>query len=188
MFDCAQAKRPSAKVSGIPDAALTVGVDRRFPDFYLRVIWIYFQVGKENWLSRRLLASAIRFNRYEYRVNLVQRFLVGRLCDPTPLRGVVFIEHTELVGLLPVRSAAAPGFKRARFLHARRLVQVIGVENQRFAPREEHAPERLLRFACADNVVDLRDIKVPCAHQLSNVAILGEHLLLLGSKMFLLCK
>src|SRR4029077_13758507 len=148
----------------------------------------YFEVGKKDRLSRRPLTSAIRFNRYEYRIDLVQRFLVSRFCDPAPLRGVVFIEHPEFVGLLPVRSPQSPRFKGAGFLHARRLGQVIRVEDQRLPPREEYAPESLLRFACTDNIVDLRDVEIPCAHQLSNVAVLGEHLLLLGSKAIPLCK
>src|SRR4029077_891499 len=88
IFDSARINWHGAKVSGIPDATIALAANPAFPNFLLWVIRSYFEVGKKDRLPCRLLAAAIRFNRYEYRINLVQRFLVSRLCDPAPLRGV----------------------------------------------------------------------------------------------------
>ena len=77
------------------------------------MIRIDFQVGKEERLSARPMAAAIRFDRHEDSVNLFQLFRVIEFHDPPFLRGVVLVENAKARSLLFVEAAAAPRLKCA---------------------------------------------------------------------------
>ena len=81
--------------------------------------------------------------------------------------------------LLPLRSALTPHLERAGLLCYSLLIQVIGIEDQRFPLRVEHAPVRFLRRSGTGHVVHFRDIQIPRTHKFPNVTVVREQFLLL---------
>src|SRR5262249_52436756 len=150
----------------------------------LWMVWGYVEVGKKKRAPRRTFASSIRFNRHKHRVNLVQGFFVTRFYNPALLCSVVFIEHTQFISVFRIRSSLSPRFERTRFLDTRALVQIISIEDQGLSSGIEHAAKGLLGLTRAGHIEDLRNIKVPSTHELADVTVLREQILLLSRQAF----
>jgi len=50
------------------------------------------QVGEKQFFTARMMACAVWFDRYEYRINCREGFGVVKLEDPPLFAGVVFVE------------------------------------------------------------------------------------------------
>lgn len=94
------------------------------------MIWIDFEVGEEKRFIARLVAATVRLDSYEYTINLCQGFGVITLQDPTLSGSVIFIENTQVDGLLSVGSSSSPCLKCFRLSHLRLLIQIVGIEDQ----------------------------------------------------------
>src|ERR1700675_1263075 len=92
-----------------------------------------------------MMASAVRFYRHKYGIDVLESLRIVSLQNPTLLAHVVLVKDSQTESLLPVRPPSAPRLKRARILHARLRIQIKGVENQGFAFCVKHASIGLVR-------------------------------------------
>src|SRR5271154_4076841 len=125
------------------------------------------------------MAAAIGFERHEYGVDFGQRLWVVTLQNPSFARNIVFVEYPQIKRLQTVRAAPAPGLKRRGSLGARLLIQIIGIKDEGLSARVEDAAVGLLRFPVAGNIVNLSNVQIARPHQLSNITIVREQLILL---------
>src|SRR5260370_42411739 len=137
-------------------------------------------------LSAGVVAPAVWFYSYKYRIDFFECLRVGGFQYPTLLAGVIHIEDAKIQGLFLVGTAPAPSLERTRVLESRLLVQIVGVKNQRFALRIEHAPIRLIRFAGSRHIVDLYTVQLPRSHQIPNVPVMFQKLALVRNRRALL--
>ena len=151
---------------------------------HLGMVWIDMQVGKQQRLLARFLASAIWFNRDKNSINLSQRFRICEPQNPSLLRRVVHIEDAKIERLLPVRSTSAPGLESASILDTSLLVQIVGVKDQRFPFRVEHAAVGFPRLSGTLDVIHFRNVEISGPHQVTDVAVVGQQLLLLVERGF----
>src|SRR5579884_2858776 len=133
-----------------------------------------------------MVASSAGLHRYENCVNIVERLWVTRLQHPTLFPDVVFIKDSEIEGLLLVWPTAPPRLECARILDSGLCVQVVCIENQPLPFRVENATIRLAGLSIAIHIVDFRDIKIASSHQVSNITIVVEQVLLLRDLGFFL--
>src|SRR5712692_3772111 len=152
------------------------------------MIRVHFQVGKEEWLSAGLVASAVWFNRHEDGIDLFQLLRVIEFQYPSLLGSVVLIENAKTRSLLPVSAAAAPRLKCAGTLKPSLLVEIVRVEDQRLSFGIEDPAIRFLGLAVTGNVIYLGNIKVPGAHQFPDIPVVGEQFLLLAKRLFSVAK
>src|SRR5258708_5841926 len=152
------------------------------------MIRIDFQVGKEERLSARLMASAIRLNRDEDGVDLFQFLWIVELYDPSLLGGVVLVEDTEARSLLLVETTASPRLKCASGLEPVLLVKIVRIKDQRLSFGVEDPTIGLLRLTVARNVIDLGDVKVTSAHELADIPVVGQQFLLFAKLLLLVAK
>src|SRR5580700_1898297 len=152
------------------------------------MIWSDLEVGKKKRTPAGLRAAAIRFNGHENRVNLCQRFWIIKLQDPSFLGGVVFIENSQVQGLAPIRPVLPPSLKRARRSDASLLIEIVGVEDERLSLGVEDTAVGFLRNPVASHVINLSDIEVPRPHQFSDVAVMGEQVLLFAEALLAVAK
>lgn len=78
----------------------------------------------------------------------------------------------------------APRLESAGILGALLFVKIVGIKNQRLPARIEHPPIGFVRLPISLNVIDLRDLEVASAHELSDVAVVREKLFLLIDRSF----
>jgi hypothetical protein len=78
------------------------------------MIWIDLEVREEKRLIAWLVAAAVGLDSYEYTINLCQGFGVITLQDPTLSGSVIFIENTQVDGLLSVGSSSARSLETFR--------------------------------------------------------------------------
>src|ERR1700683_5463371 len=154
----------------------------------LRVVRINLQISKQQRLAARLAATARGLNGHKDGVDLLERLGVVKLHNPPFLGGAILKKDSKVHGFLHVRSAAAPGLEGSRVPDSGLLVQVIGVEEQRFALGVEDAPARLLCRAVASHVIDFGDVEVPRTHQVTNVSIVGQKVVLLVDRLLAVAK
>jgi hypothetical protein len=145
------------------------------------MIRVYLQVGKEERLSARLMASAIWLDRYEDGIDLLQFFRIIEFHYPPLFGGVVLVEDAKAGSLLFVKTAAAPRLKGAGAFVFRLLVEIIGVENQRLSFGVEDPAIRFLRLPVTRNVIDLGNIKVPSPHEFADIPVVGKQFLLIAN-------
>src|SRR6266850_3759857 len=152
------------------------------------MIRVHFQVGKEEWLSAGLVASAVWFNRHEDGIDLFQLLRVIEFQYPSLLGSVVLIENAKTRSLLPVSAAAAPRLKCAGTLKPSLLVEIVRVENEGLSFGVEDAAIRFLRLSIPRNIIDLGNVKVPGSHQVANIPVVGEQFLLFAKLLFSVAK
>src|SRR6266850_3271917 len=152
------------------------------------MIWINFQVGKEERLPAWLVASAIWFHRHEDGIDLFQLLRIIEFQYPSLLCRVVLVEDAKTGSLLFVKTAAAPRLKCAGTLKPSLLVEIIRVEDQRLSFGIEDPAIRFLRLPIPSNVIDLGNIKVPRPHQVADIPVVGEQFLLLAKLQFSIAK
>src|SRR5690349_9664238 len=138
----------------------------------------YLQVGEEEGFSARSGASSTGLDSHKYRVDLLQLLGVIEFQHPAFLVGTVFVEDAEVGRLLPVLPSATPSLEGRGFLETSLLVEVISVENQRFAFRVEHASVGFPCLSVAPDVINFGDIEVSSSHEFPDVTIMGEQFLL----------
>src|SRR5258706_1710558 len=95
----------------------------------LRMVRTNAQGGKQQLQTARTLASAVRFNRNEYRVNVFERLGIVGLQHPSLLAGVVFVENAQAARLFVVGTLPPPGLERLGILKPRLCIQVERVKN-----------------------------------------------------------
>src|ERR1700736_1274477 len=108
------------------------------------MVWIDFEVRKQQGLPAWSTAPAVRFHRYEDGIDLFQRLRIIKFECPAFLGCVVLVKDTEVQRLLSVGAASAPRLERAGVFHSRLLIQIISVEDERLPFRIENAPVGLL--------------------------------------------
>src|SRR5216684_8201541 len=108
-----------------------------------RMVWIHAKVGEKKLFPTRAVTPAVRLNRNEYGIDLIQRFWIVELQHPSFLADAVFVENPEVEGLCLVRPSPPPRLERTGVLQPRLLVQIVGVENERFPSCVEDAPVSL---------------------------------------------
>jgi hypothetical protein len=96
---------------------------------------------------------------------------IVRLQDPAFPDRVIHMEETQADGVLPVSPATSPGLKDAGLLDAGLLIEIVTIEDERFALGVEHAPEGLLGVAALPDVVKFGNIKAAGAYQIPDVAV-----------------
>jgi hypothetical protein len=160
----AEAQRMWVLVVGASGASGVIGVDA--------------EVSKQEGLATGPVAAAVGLDGDENSVDLCQHFGIVGSQDPALPRSTVFIENTEVEGLLPVRSSPSPGLERASFCLGL-LVEIVGVKDQRLPFGEEHPAVWLFRLPVTSDIVHFRDIEIAATHQFADVAIMREKLLLL---------
>ena len=80
-----------------------------------------------------MMASTVRFDRYEYRIDRRKSFGIIKLEDPPFLARIVFIKDPDAECLLVICAAPPPRPERAAAFQSCFLVQVTGVENGRLS-------------------------------------------------------
>src|ERR1700727_443033 len=118
------------------------------------MVWGDFKVGKQKWFSGGTVASAVRLDGDKDGVNLSQCFSIVGLHDPAFLGGIVLIEDSELGSEVPVGPSLSPGFVGAGLLHARVLVQIVSVKDQRLSFGEENASGGFPSVSVVLHVID----------------------------------
>src|SRR5260370_36291607 len=108
-------------------------------DSSLRMVGPYAKVGEQQLLPARMVAPAVRLNRYENRVDVFQRLWVFGFQHPPFFTGLVFVEDAEIQSLLLVPASSAPRLERTRVAKPQLRVQIVGVEDQRLPFRVENA-------------------------------------------------
>src|SRR5215472_682167 len=152
----------------------------------LRVIRVDSERSEQQRLSARLAASAVRLDRHEHSVDLLERSRIINLKHPALLGNAVLIKHAKTERLLPVRAVLAPRLKCAGLFYAALLIEIVRIEDQRFPLSVEHAAVRFLGGTVASHVVDLGNIKVARSHEVADIPVLGEQVFLLGSRLLAL--
>jgi hypothetical protein len=61
----------------------------------LWMVWTYAQVGKQQLLAARTVASPVWFHGYKNRVNVFERLRIAGFQNPALLTDVVFVENSE---------------------------------------------------------------------------------------------
>src|SRR5882762_3479995 len=148
------------------------------------MIGIKTQVGEQERLGAGLVASAVGFHGHEDRIDLLERLRVIEPQHPTLRGGTVGVEDTQVERLLAIGASPAPGLEATRALCASLLIEVVGVKDERLPFRIKHAAVGLLGFSRALHVIDLRDVEIARAHQVTNVAVVSQQLLLLIERGF----
>src|SRR5262245_25534529 len=144
------------------------------------MIGINVKISKQQRLvAARFVTPAVGFDGDKDGVDLRQCFGIVEPQHPTFLRSIVDIEDSEIECLLPVRSTPAPSLETARILYSRLLIEIVGIKDQRFPLGVEDAAVRLLGLSVPLDIVDLCHIEIARAHQVSNVSVVGQKLLLL---------
>src|SRR5215813_1395922 len=151
-----------------------------------RMVRTYAQVSEQELLATWMLASAIRFDSHEDRINVFERFRVVGFQDPTFLARIVFVKESQAESLLLVRASPAPRLKRTCVLDTRLCIQIERVDNQSLVFRKKNAAIRFVRPR-SRNVEDIGHVKVTRADHLSNVAVVVEQLALFAEfRLFLI--
>src|SRR5579885_1308824 len=83
----------------------------------LWMIGAHAQIGEQQLLAARMRAPSVWFNGHEDGVDVFQRLRVVCLQHPALLAHVVFVENSQVPGLLLVRPSPAPSLKCARVAH-----------------------------------------------------------------------
>ena len=101
---------------------------------------------------------------------------------------IVLVENAQVNGLLAVRPPPAPRLEGTCTFQFGLLIQIVGIENQRLAPRIENPAIRLLGFARAGHVIDFRNIEIAGAHQFADIAVMAQEFIVLFESSLLLLK
>ncbi len=64
------------------------------------------------------------------------------------------------------------------------LVQIIAIEDERLIFGVEDSAKGLCRLSFLGDVIDVRDVEVACANQVTNVTVVGEELLVQVQQAF----
>jgi hypothetical protein len=75
------------------------------------MIRIHAKVGEKKLLPTRPVTAAIRFNRNEHRIDLIEGFWIVKLQRPALLGNAVLEENPEIEGLRLIRPSTAPRLK-----------------------------------------------------------------------------
>src|SRR5579859_6170821 len=90
-----------------------------------RVLWmicVHAEVGEQQLLSTRMLASTVRLDGYKNCVDVFERLRIVGFEYPVLLVDIVFVKNAEAASLLLVRPLPSPSLKRACILNTRLLV------------------------------------------------------------------
>src|SRR5260370_38701632 len=85
-----------------------------------------------------------RFSGYEDRVDLAENIWIVESHGPAVLAGIVPMENTQAMGDFLDSSLSAPDMKEDVGFEPARIIQIVGVEHQRFSLDLEHSPEGTL--------------------------------------------
>src|SRR5258708_37873030 len=138
------------------------------------------QQGEEERLAGRLGAAAVRLDGHKDGVDLGKLLWVVGTQNPAAIRGAVLVKDSQIERPAFVGALASPNLEglRARILESRLAIEVEGVKHERLALRVKDAAVGLARAAAAVDIVDIGDIELPRAHQLADIAVGREELLL----------
>src|SRR6266700_3126789 len=115
---------------------------------------------------------------YKNVVDTRQRFAIVHFENPTILRWVVHIKHSETAGVFFCYSPLSPRLENGATFQSFLLVQVECVENERFAFGVEDSAEGPLKFSPAADVEYINNMQTPCAQNVANVVVRRKQLLL----------
>ena len=165
---------------------MTIAGGRRESE--LGVIRFDLKGREKQGLAARFLTPAVRLHCHEDRINVLKRARVFELEYPALLGSSVLIKDAKAKRLLLVCPTPAPSLERTGIPHAWLLIQVIGIKDEGFPFRMEHTAVRFLRRSIPSHVVDLSNIQIARAHQIPDVAVVGQQFVLFANSLFLVAK
>src|SRR6266436_3496157 len=124
------------------------------------VIWLFFQVREQYLLAPRHAAPTIGFHCDEDRIDFLKRLRIIKSQDPTFIRRIVYVHHTEIKGSIPIRTPQSPRLKRISVFQPWLLVKIIGVKNQGLPFGIKNSSVRLLLLSITADVVYFGNVKI----------------------------
>jgi len=82
------------------------------------MVWLHLEVSKQEGLTARLLAAAIRFHGHENSFDLIELLRVVEFEHPSLFGDVVLIKYAKVQRLCFVGPALTPSLKRTGVLEA----------------------------------------------------------------------
>src|ERR1700730_5350367 len=124
------------------------------------MIGLHTQVCKQELFTAGFPAAALRLHGDKNGINLIKGLRIIELENPALVGCGVNVENAQVHGLGYIWPTPPPRLKGASLAESWLLVQVVGIENQRFSLRVEDSSKWLLRFSIAPYVEHLRDVKI----------------------------
>src|SRR5438093_11229793 len=131
-----------------------------------------------------LVAAAVRLDGDEDRIELSHLLRVVKAKDPAAIPLAVLIEDAEVDRRALRRFVSPPGLKRG-VLDTGLTIEIEGVEHERLALGIEDTTVGFARPAVARNVEDVGNIELSRPHELADVTIRGQVLLLVAQPALL---
>jgi len=143
------------------------------------MIWFVPEIGEHEFLARGSCGSAVRFRRDEYSANLVKDFRVVEPEDPSFLFGIVNVKDPEIhSGSFRFRELS-PSLEGMLGVSDPRPVEIESVKDQRPTLGVEDTAESALSISLAVHVEYVRDVEIARGHEIANVLVNRQQLLLL---------
>src|SRR4051794_18140253 len=97
------------------------------------MVWVTLaKIGVQEWLAARLLTLDIFLYRHKNGIELGKKLGVVGLDDPAAIALAIEIKKSKTDGMARLAVAVSPRLEDAGVVHAGLLVQVKGIEDQRF--------------------------------------------------------
>src|SRR5580698_3358929 len=102
-----------------------------------------------------MAASAVRLDRHVNSIDVGESLWILGPQHPALLRGVIGVENAEAHGVLSLWAPPSPCLEGVRILETGLLVEIVGIEDQRFALGIEDPAEGPLGLSTFRHVVNL---------------------------------
>src|SRR5258708_32341018 len=116
------------------------------------------KVGEEQGFATWMRAAAVRLHSHKHSVDLSKGLGIVGFQYPALLVGVVLVEDAEVDCLIPLWPSATPRLEAAAAWDPWLLIQILGVQNERFALGVEDAPKGLLGVTRLGHVIYFGDV------------------------------
>src|SRR6266704_3135978 len=121
--------------------------------------------GSSSWFY----AFFVRTVCYKNVVDARQCFAIVHFENPTILRRVIHVKHSETARIFLCYSPLSPRLENGAAFQSFLLVQVECIENERFPFSVEDPAEGSLKFSPAADVEYINNVQTSCAQNVANV-------------------
>src|SRR5580698_653299 len=130
------------------------------------MIGSHSQRSGEKLTTARFVTPTRRFNSHENSLDLIENLRIIELQLPPTVVFVVFVKNTHAQGMVFVSLLQTPGLECAGGAHSRLLIQIEGIEDERFVLGVENAAEGFRRpiVAVAIHIGYVCDKKIAGTH------------------------
>ena len=124
---------------------------------------------------RGVVALAGRFGGNENRVDLGKNLRVIKSHGPAALIYVIVVQNAEPMSRLFDSGSFAPNVEHYACVEPSGIRQIVGIEDKRFPFDIKDPAKGALTLTFVIGVIDIDDVKVPCGHEIANLAPRGFH-------------